>query len=136
MSNDLECPVDYVTVNESRVRMVALFVLLLAVICLVTSNWLIAAFLVADFALRSFSLNNYSPLSFISGGLIKLLKLKNKPVDRAPKRFAAQMGLMFTTFITLTLLGGLITTAKIALVILIVFAVLESFFGFCAGCYV
>jgi hypothetical protein len=89
MSNDLECPVDNITVNESRVRLVAFFVLVLALICFITTNWIIVVFLLVDFTLRTFNLNSYSLLSLISGQLVKLFKLKNKPVDRAPKRFAA-----------------------------------------------
>jgi hypothetical protein len=136
MSNDLECPVDNITVNESRVRLVAFFVLVLALICFITTNWIIVVFLLVDFTLRTFNLNSYSLLSLISGQLVKLFKLKNKPVDRAPKRFAAFIGLIFTAVITVTLLIDLSAIAKIALVVLMIFAALESLVGFCAGCYV
>jgi hypothetical protein len=136
MNNDLECPVDFVTINENRARMVAFLVLILAVICFVTANTIIAAFLLADFTLRSFNLNKFSPLAIIAGGLIKLLQLKNKPVDRAPKRFAAFVGLSFMVMILLALLTDFITTAKVLLVVLMIFAALESLAGFCAGCYV
>lgn len=136
MSNDLQCPVDNITVNENRVRLVAFFVLVLALICFITTNWIIAVFLLVDFTLRAFNLNNYSPLGLISGLLVKLFKLKNKPVDRAPKRFAAFIGLAFMIVIMLTLLIDLTVIAKIALVVLMIFAALESLVGFCAGCYV
>ncbi|MDB5158549.1 MAG: hypothetical protein JWR50_3256 [Mucilaginibacter sp.] len=135
--DNLDCPVDFIAINENRARLVAFFVGVLGAVCFITTNWLISAFLLADFTLRSFNLNNYSPLGLIiSGELLKLFKIKNKPVDRAPKRFAAFMGLVFVAIITLSLLTGLITLAKAALVILMIFAALESFAGFCAGCYV
>jgi hypothetical protein len=136
LSNDLNCPVDHVTINENRARLVAFFVLILAAGCFIITNWVISAVLLVDFTLRSFNLNIYSPLAIISGQLIKLFKIKNKPVDRAPKRFAAFIGMIFTTVITLTLLAGLITTAKVATIILMIFAALESLAGFCAGCHV
>jgi len=137
MTNDnLDCPVDFVLINENRARMVAFFVGILGAVCFITANWLISAFLLADFILRAFNLNNYSPLGLISGELLRLFKIKNKPVDRAPKRFAAFMGLVFVAIITLSLLTGLITLAKVALAILMIFAALESFAGFCAGCHV
>ncbi|MGF7082105.1 DUF4395 domain-containing protein [Mucilaginibacter sp. UYCu711] len=136
MNNDLECPVDFVTINENRARMVAFLVLMLVVLCFGTANWLIAAFLLVDFALRSFYLNKFSPLAIIAGVLIKLLQLKNKPVDRAPKRFAAFVGLSFMVMILLALLTGFITTAKAVLIVIMIFAALESLAGFCAGCYV
>ena len=134
MSNDLECPVDNITVNENRVWLVAFFVLILALICFITTNRIIAVFLLVDFTLRAFNFNNYSPLGLISGQQVKLFKLKNKPVDRAQKRFAAFIGLAFMVVITLTLLIDLIVIAKIALVVLLIFAALESLAGFCAGC--
>jgi hypothetical protein len=136
MNNDLDCPVDFIPINENRARMVALLVLILVVLCFDTVNWLIAAFLFVDFTLRSFNLNAYSPLAIIARVLIKLLQIKNKPVDRAPKRFAAFIGLSFMLMILLALLTGFIITAKVLLVVLMVFAALESIAGFCAGCYV
>ncbi|MES2377571.1 MAG: DUF4395 domain-containing protein [Bacteroidota bacterium] len=136
MNNDLECPVDFVPINENRARMVAFMVLVLASVCFTTANSTIASILLVDFTLRSFNLNKFSPLTIIAGLLIKLLQIKNKPVDRAPKRFAAFIGLSFMLMILLALLTGLITTAKVLLVVLMVFAALESLAGFCAGCYV
>lgn len=72
--------------------MVAFLVLVLAAICFATANSIIASFLLVDFTLRSLNLNKFSPLAFIAGVMIKLLQIKNKPVDRAPKRFAAFVG--------------------------------------------
>lgn len=136
MNNNLDCPVDFVPINENRARMVAFLVLLLVVSCFVTVSWLIAAFLLADFTLRSFYLNQFSPLGIIAGLLVKLFNITNKPVDRAPKRFAAFVGLSFMVMILLALLTGFINTAKVLLIVIIIFAALESLAGFCAGCYV
>jgi len=137
MTNDnLDCPVDFVTVDEHRVRLVAFGVLLLAIICFVNLNWGLSLFMLVDFILRAFNLNKYSPLSFIAGWLLKASGRKAKPVDRAPKRFAAFVGLAFSLAITIALLAGLLAFARIMLAILIVFAALESLAGFCAGCYV
>lgn len=136
MSSNLDCPVDNVTVNETKVRLVAFFVLLLAIAYFVTANRVIVVFLLADFILRAYNLNNYSPLAIISGAVVRLLKLRNKPVDRGPKRFAAFMGLVFLVVILLTSFANLEVLTKALTGILIVFASLESLAGFCAGCYV
>ncbi|GAA4092425.1 DUF4395 domain-containing protein [Mucilaginibacter panaciglaebae] len=137
MANDnLDCPVDFVTVDEHRARLVAFVVLLLAIICFVTLNWGLSLFMLVDFILRALNLNKYSPLSFIAGWLLKASGRKPKPVDRAPKRFAAFVGLVFSLAITIALLTGLFTVARVLLAILMVFAALESLAGFCAGCYV
>lgn len=135
-NNNLDCPVDFITINENRVRLVALMVVTSAVICFITLNQAVAVFMLIDFILRAFNLNNYSPLSFIAGLLVKLFGIKNKPEDRAPKRFAAMMGTAFWLMINIGLLTQLYTFAKAILVIIMVFAALESFAGFCAGCHV
>lgn len=137
MANDnLECPVDFVTINENRTRMVAFLILLLGITCFVQLNWGVAIFLLIDFSLRTFNLNNYSPLSFLAGKLVILFNIKNKPTDRAPKRFAAMMGMVFTGVIALALLMDWITFAKIMLVLLLICAALESLAGICVGCHV
>lgn len=136
MNNLIECPVENVTVNESKVRIIAFMVLLLAVAFLVTNSWLVIALLLFDFILRAFNYNSYSALGIISGVVVKQFKFKNKPVDRAPKRFAAIVGVVFSTLILVALIADLLTISKIITVVLIVFAALESFVGFCAGCYV
>ncbi|MDP9079339.1 MAG: DUF4395 domain-containing protein [Bacteroidota bacterium] len=136
MSNNLECPVDNISVNENKVRIVAFFVLLLTAVFVVTNGWPFAALLFADFALRSFNFNKYSPLAILSDTIVKQLKIKNKPVDRAPKRFAALVGLFFSGFILVATVFQLTLVSQLAAGILIIFAALESFLGFCAGCYV
>jgi hypothetical protein len=135
MNNNISCPVDNVSVNENKVRTTAFFVLLIGIVYLATSCWLFAAFLTLDFALRAFNLNTYSALGIISGVVVKQLKLKNKPTDRAPKRFAALIGFVFSAFILATSLLHLTIISQAATAVLLVFASLESFAGFCAGCY-
>lgn len=133
---NLECPVDFVLINENRARMVAFLVLILGVVCFAQLNWGVALFLLVDFSLRTFNLNNYSPLSFLAGKLVTLFNIKNKPTDRAPKRFAAMMGMIFNAIIALALVAGFVTFAEIMLVLLLICAALESLAGICVGCYV
>lgn len=135
MNNNISCPVDNIPVNENKVRTTAFFVLLIGIVYLATSCWLFAAFLTLDFALRAFNLNTYSPLGIISGVVVKQLKLKNKPTDRGPKRFAAMVGFAFSAFIFSTSVLHLTIASQAATAVLLIFASLESFVGFCAGCY-
>ena len=132
----MECPVDFISINENKARLTAFFVLVLAVVYLFTGFWLIIAFLVADFSLRAFNLGRFSPLGFISDAVIKQLKIKNKPVDRAPKRFAVGMGLAFNIVILILIFFHFALAANVLTIILCCFGILESFVGFCAGCYV
>ena len=118
-NNTLDCPVDFVTINENKARLVAFWVMLLAIAYVLTYNWLIVVFLLIDFLLRAFNLNSYSLLGIISGAAIKLLKINHKPVDRAPKRFAAGVGLVFSTAILIAQLSG-ISIAAIALTAILI----------------
>jgi len=136
MATELECPVDFITVNENKVRLTALLVFILAVVFLFTGNWIIPAFLIADFALRAFKLGRYSLLNLISDLLVKIFSIPAKPIDQAPKRFAAKIGLLFAIAITALQLLNNSPAALILAGVLTLFAFLESFLGFCAGCYV
>jgi hypothetical protein len=120
--------------NESKVRLVAGFVLLLSIIFILTGKIWIPMFLMVDFGLRAFGLGRYSPISFISGLLVRALNLPVKPVYLPPKQFAARIGFVFSLTILLLSLASVDTFFVVS--ILAVFAALESFAGFCAGCYV
>jgi hypothetical protein len=132
----MQCPVDFIAINENKARLTAFFVLVFTIVYLVNGFWLIMAFLLFDFAFRSFNYAKYSPLGLLSDTVIKQLSIKNKPVDRAPKRFAASMGLGFAAAILLSSFLYQPLIAIILAVVLAFFAFFESFFSFCAGCYV
>lgn len=132
---NIECPVDFVTVNETQVRTTAFLVLLTAVAGLLLSNALVFILLAADFSLRAFNLAKYSPLALLAGRIVKLLSLPVKPIDQAPKRFAAKIGLGFAAAIAILYFTGYSTAAAVLAVVLLLFAFLESVFGFCAGCH-
>jgi len=136
MESNIQCPVDFVLMNENKARLTAFFVLVLAVVFLITGLWIIVAFLVIDFLLRANNWGKYSLLAILSEAVIKQLRIRNKPTDRAPKKFAAGVGLVFTTGILILTLLHLSTLTIIVTIVLLFFAFLESFIGFCAGCYV
>ena len=132
----MDCPVDFIKINENKARLIAFFVLALSLVYLKTGFWLIMAFLLMDFVLRATNLGRYSLLGFISDAVIKQLKIKPKPVDRAPKRFAAMIGVLFTIAILASSVLQLHVVVFSLAAVLSIFACLESFFAFCAGCYV
>jgi len=136
MNQSLDCPVDFVSINENKVRFVALFVLTLSVFYLTLGFWPIFAFLSLDFFLRSFNLGKYSILGISSEFILKVARINPKPIDQAPKRFAARIGLLFSLAILIVHLLGFETVAFALGLILTVFSFLESFLGFCAGCLV
>ena len=136
MATELECPVDFITVNENKVRLTALNVFILGVVYIIVPNWIVPAFLTIDFLLRGFNWGKYSLLNLLSEKEVQLFGISVKPIDQAPKRFAAKIGFFFSVAILAATAFGY-TTAGIALaIVLTLFAFLESFLGFCAGCYV
>jgi hypothetical protein len=120
--------------NESKIRLIAFFVMLLGVLYIVTGTLLIPFFLTIDFSLRSFDLGKYSPVAALSSWFVRVLRFPEKPVYLPPKKFAARIGLIFCVLITILHLIGISTLVPAS--ILVVFAALESLAGFCAGCYV
>ena len=136
MNKTIECPIDRVTIDENRARVGAFFVLLLVASYLLTLHWFFPALLLFDFVLRATGQNIFSPIYILSGWAAKLLKIKIKPIDRGPKRFAAAIGAVFSALILSAHLVGVDTLSLLLAAVLIVFASLESFIGFCAGCYV
>jgi hypothetical protein len=69
--------------------------------------------------------------------LVPGLGLPNRPVAGPPKRFAQAIGAIFSVAAAVLALGfGLDTEAFVLLAVLVVFATLESVFGFCMGCKV
>ena len=132
----LQCPVDFVPINENKARVTAFFVLGLVITYLLTQVWFILALLAIDFLLRATNAGKYSPLGFLADAVIKQLSIKNKPVDRGSKRFAASVGFVFIISILVLLVLKQDLPAQVLTYIMAVFAVLEAFAGFCAGCYV
>lgn len=132
----MKCPVDFIPINENKARLTAFFVLVLSIAYLVSGFWLLMAFLMVDFTSRVLNLGKYSLLGFLSDAVIKQLKIRNKTVDRAPKRFAAGVGLVFTTSILVAFFTDQMILAYSLACVIVLFAFLESFMGFCAGCYI
>jgi len=134
--SSIQCPVDFITINENQARLTAFQTLLWVIVWALTGFVVIPAYLAIDFLLRAANLGKFSGLNIISGFLIRRLSIPNRPVDRAPKRFAALVGFLFLTTILVLSLLRLHVAAIVVAAILLIFASLEAFARFCAGCYV
>jgi hypothetical protein len=98
-----------------------------------STDGLISACLAIDFLLRAANYGKFSILNIISGILIRKLSIPNRPVDRAPKRFAALVGFLFLMAILVLAIFRLNVAAEILAFILLIFASLEAFARFCAA---
>ncbi len=124
-------------VNEKAARVVAGGVVLLTLATLLTGWRWLTLVLAAGFALRVMAGPRFSPLGRLAASVIAPRLGTPKIVAGAPKRFAQTVGLVFTTAAAVAWIGfGAHTVAVVLLSVLVVFALLESVVGFCAGCFV
>jgi hypothetical protein len=130
------CPVSAERVNENVVRTIAAAVIVLAGISVLLHNYVLLLFLAADFALRAFTPGNWSLLRMLAVQLVRRFRLAARPVDAAPKRFAAGVGLVFALAAAAALFFGWDIAAYAILGVLLVCALLEAVFAFCVGCVV
>ena len=124
-------------VNEVAARVVAGMVVVLSLAILLTGQWWLVFLLAYGFLARVVSGPTLSPMGQLSTRLIAPRLGQPKLVPGPPKRFAQTVGLACSvTALILHFAAGLSVAAGVVLAMLAVFAALESFLGFCAGCFV
>jgi hypothetical protein len=124
-------------VNEVSARLVAGFVLVMALLTIGLNLKWATVVLAYGFVARVLTGPKLSPLGqFVTRVVTPRLGLRERPVAGPPKRFAQGMGVAFT--ITAVILTGLgfWGAAQIVLGLLCVAAFLESALGLCLGCKV
>jgi hypothetical protein len=109
---------------------------MLTALFIVLPNPVIPAFLAFDFYIRAFTKSKYSPLSWISAGIARSFRLTPTWIDRAPKVFAARIGMLFSILMLAFIVFNITTVAVTTAAILVLFAFLECGLNFCAGCWV
>lgn len=123
-------------VNEKAARVVAGGVVLLTATALLTGWLWLSAVLAVGFALRVAAGPRYSPLGQLATKVVAPRLGRARLVPGPPKRFAQSVGLVLTVIATGFLVAGVPGVTAGLLVVLLVFATLESVVGFCAGCWV
>ena len=124
-------------VNEFSARFVAGMIAILTIATILTQNEFVAGFLLYGFLARVATGPTLSPMGLLATKVIvPALGYPTKLVAGPPKRFAQTIGLIFSTTAFIMLLLDLILAFQITLTILVIFAMLESIVGFCAGCFV
>jgi len=124
-------------VNEKAARTVAAVVATAGVVILATGWHWLTALLAVGFLLRVLGGPRFSPLGRLASQVIAPKLGPSIPTAGTPKRFAQGVGLAVTSIAAISALGfGLTTLATALIAVLVVFALLESVLGWCAGCYV
>jgi len=133
---ELICPVSPEQVDENRVRVTALGVIIMMAAFFVTGSALFPALLFVDFFIRAFTRLPFSPLSWMAHKLVLAMGTKAILINKAPKVFAARVGLLFTFIVTMASMLGFSMLAFIVGSTLVLFAFLECGLNFCTGCWV
>ena len=124
-------------VNEISARIVAGMVAILTLATLLTEHQFVAGFLLYGFIARVATGPTLSPIGLIATrAIVPALGNPTKLVAGPPKRFAQTIGLVFSSTAFVMLLLDFILVFQITLIVLVIFALLESVVGFCAGCFV
>jgi hypothetical protein len=131
---NLFCPISSERINEQVARITALLVIVAVITAFALDSLMVMAFIAADFFIRAFTNMKFSPLSYVAYRTTELLNLPAKPIDKAPKIFAARMGFVMSLAFAVLFAVQLSTAAVVIAGVLVFFAGLEFAFAFCAGC--
>jgi hypothetical protein len=123
-------------VNEVAARLVAAMTLVLALAIIATGEVWLLFVLGYEFLARVLTGPTLSPMGSLATKVLAP-RIGNRPVPGPPKRFAQSVGLAFSaTALVLYFVTGSMLAPGVVLGVLSVFAGLEAFVGFCAGCFV
>jgi hypothetical protein len=131
----LICPVSPLRVNENTARITGFVMATMIALYAVTGSNVFMIAITLDYAIRAFTRLKYSPASWLAAQLVRLTKLPEITIDKAPKMFAARIGFLFALASALLSFISPIASLVVALT-LMSFAVLESVFNLCVGCLV
>lgn len=123
-------------VNDLAARVVAGGVALLTVVTILTGAQGLVLLLVLGFAARALAGPRFSLLGRFATLVVAPRLGMPRFVPGPPKRFAQVIGLLLTSLAALLgLVLGHVVLASALQVVLLLFALLESVLGFCAGCW-
>ena len=124
-------------VNEGAARWVAFMVFSLSLAIILSNTYWMIWFLSYGFLARVLTGPKLSPMGLLATRVIvPTLGNRKKMVAGPPKRFAQTIGLLFSVAsLLLVYAADMTSAAEGVLGVLVVFAAMESFAGFCAGCF-
>ncbi len=130
------CPVGSERIDESAARINAAIVVAVVVSSVVTQTPWILAYLAVDYLIKLILGFAYSPNCIIAHTVANMLELQRRPVDSAPKRFAAVLA-CFMSVLALVMAYSLDSLFWFNVVALLFVGVasLDAFAEFCLGCY-
>lgn len=128
------CPWSGEVVDEHVARVNGALAFAVVVAALLGGWWWLLPYLVVDFGIKLAFGFKASPNCVVARRLASVLRLRPVPVDSAPKRFAATIGLVMSAVGAVAGFAGAGTLYAVVLAVFAVCAGLEAFAGFCVGC--
>ena len=123
-------------VQERKVRAIALEVVIISTFAILFNQPILMLLLSLDFIVRAFITSKYSPLAMISRKFLSnILPFRNKIILMKPKKFAASIGVILSLAAGIFGLSGQTSIMIYITAVLLTFSFLETFFKFCAGCW-
>jgi hypothetical protein len=131
----LICPVSAERIDHAAVRTTGFLMAMTLLAYAATGQVALVAIAVADYALRAFFPPRYSPVGRLSLEIASRAGRAGRLIDRAPKVFAARLGLLLAaTSLALHFVSP--AAALGAAATLMAFALLESLGDVCVGCLI
>jgi hypothetical protein len=134
MFNNLVFPISKEKADSNMSRLTVFINALLKVSFIFTLNPLFLYVVTIDCGIRALGYNKYSPLCFLASLVVKLLGIKPKMVDKAPKMFASRLGFICAALGTIFITFGIPMASIGVIAFFTLLAVLDSVFNFCVGC--
>ena len=128
------CPIEYNSINAHLVRVYAGFILVILLTMFIFNLKWLAWVLLIDFFLRMSFGVRYGLFCHLSSYILRLLKIKEKPVNALPKKFAVKIGFLFSVLLILSLFFENNWIFNLVSIIFIIAVALEVFFNFCLAC--
>ena len=124
-------------VNEVAARLVAGMVVILSIVTILVGHPLLFLVLAYGFLARVVTGPTFSPMGLLATRVIvPVLGNPSRLVPGPPKRFAQTIGMVLSVSALILQAFDALGVAKAVLVVLTLFASLEAFVGFCAGCFI
>ena len=125
-------------VNEYAARTVAGMVIAVSLTFIITGQGWLLFVLAYGFLARVLTGPTLSPMGLLATrAIVPMLGNRSRLVPGPPKRFAQAVGLVFSaTALLVFFVAGSTIAAQGIIGVLVLFAGLEAFVGFCAGCFV
>lgn len=128
------CPIEGTLINEPTVRVVAGLVAITAAVGLYFQSPIIFLFLAFDFYVRGFNKKEWSLLRYFGIKTVTIIDVKEKLIDAGGKKFAAKVGFILSSLLTMAAFLQLPLVVYTLGGILVLFATLEAIVAYCVGC--